>query len=308
MSKTPSKVVVGYTEEKDYRCLENLQRSFMDICLVYCGYEQNEPGRVFDNRPRENYVLHFVRSGKGILRIGDRDYELGAGDAFYIPPGVHCAYKSDDLDPWVYTWVGFAGMKAETYVRNSGFSLENPVGHITQIEEVFSLVNQILDCHNMDYSSELRRDAYLMLIFAILIRSHESNTFLEGGEKHADDPDFVVKAIDFIEHHYEQNIRIGEIAAYLGVSRSHFSSTFKKCVGCTIQEYIVSLRMSKAAALLRDTTMPVYAVANAVGYSDQLAFSKIFKQKFDVSPVSYRKNEQDVVILKQKGEFKHSIL
>ena len=308
MSKKASRTVVGYTEEKDYRCLENLQRSFMDICLVYCGYEQNEPGRVFDNLPRENYVLHFVRSGKGILRIGDRDYEMGPGDAFYIPPGVHCAYKSDDLDPWVYTWVGFAGMKAETYVRNSGFSLENPVCHITQIEEVFGLVNQILDCHNMDYSSELRRDAYLMLIFAILIRNHESRTFLEGGEKHTDDPDFVVKAIDFIEHHYEQNIRIGEIASYLGVSRSHFSSTFKKCVGCPIQEYIVSLRMSKAAALLRDTALPVYAVANAVGYSDQLAFSKIFKQKFDVSPVSYRKNEQDVVILKQKGEFKDSVL
>ena len=308
MSKKPGKAVAGYTEEKDYRCLENLQRSFMDICLVYCGYEQNEPGRVFDNLPRENYVLHFVKSGKGIFRISDNDYELGAGDAFFIPPGVHCAYKSDDLDPWVYTWVGFAGMKAETYVRNAGFSLEKPVGHIAQSEEIYALVNQILDCRNMDFSSELRRDAYLMLIFSILIRNYESVSFAEGINRHGDDPDYVVKALDFTEHHYERNIRIGELAAFLGVSRSHFSATFKKCVGCSIQEYIVSLRMSKAAGLLRDTAMPVYAVANAVGYSDQLAFSKIFKQKFDVSPLAYRRNEQNLLILKQKGDFKDSFL
>ena len=49
------------------------------------------------------------------------------------------------------------------------------------------------------------------------------------------------------------------------------------------------VRMDKSRSLLRLTNMSVSAVAKEVGYEDQLAFSKIFKKKFGVSPAQYRK-------------------
>ena len=62
---------------------------------------------------------------------------------------------------------------------------------------------------------------------------------------------------------------------------------FKKTIGCSPQEYLVEFRMEKAKNLLKNTDMPINAVAAAVGYQDQLAFSKIFKQNFTVSPKEY---------------------
>ena len=52
--------------------------------------------------------------------------------------------------------------------------------------------------------------------------------------------------------------------------------------------------MEKAKNLLKNTDMPINAVAAAVGYQDQLAFSKIFKQNFTVSPKEYRKTKEEL--------------
>ena len=54
------------------------------------------------------------------------------------------------------------------------------------------------------------------------------------------------------------------------------------------------VRMDRSRALLRHTNVSVSSVAREVGYEDQLAFSKIFKKKFGISPAQYRKNNQRV--------------
>ena len=70
----------------------------------------------------------------------------------------------------------------------------------------------------------------------------------------------------------------------------------------------MNLRMEKAKNLLKNTDMPINAVAAAVGYQDQLAFSKIFKQNFTVSPKEYRKAKGELQLGTVKGDFTASHL
>ena len=68
------KYTVGYTENDDYRCLEDLEESrFMEsskmVRLDYCGMERCTPGYAFGPYIRENYVLHFILEGKGTLQV-----------------------------------------------------------------------------------------------------------------------------------------------------------------------------------------------------------------------------------------------
>ena len=100
----------------------------------------------------------------------------------------------------------------------------------------------------------------------------------------------------------------GVSAAELGVSRSYLSSCFKKSVGCSPQAFILNLRMERAGTLLRTTTLPVNVISGAVGYQDQLAFSKIFKQFYGVSPRDFRKGGFEVVRFTKKGDFENTML
>ena len=77
----------------------------------------------------------------------------------------------------------------------------------------------------------------------------------------------------------------------VGINRSYFSNLFKKELSVSPQEFLINYRLDKAAQMLSETEDSVGNVASAVGYADPLAFSKAFKQKFGVSPRSYRNNQ-----------------
>ncbi len=51
--------------------------------------------------------------------------------------------------------------------------------------------------------------------------------------------------------------------------------------------------MERSRELMLKTELPVRTVAREVGYADQLAFSKIFKKKFGLSPEQYRRKHHD---------------
>lgn len=296
----------GYTEMEDFRCLENLQRSLMDLCLVYCGREKTKQGYQFDSMPRRHFSIHFVESGKGIFRMGEKTWSLGPGDLFLIVPGTSCSYRADDKDPWFYSWIGFTGIAAERYIKRSGLGQDHPVRHTDRIKEISDLILQILDSRDLNLSGELRRDACLMMILSLLVEEAEDG--VREGEPDRTGPDYIRKAILYIDEHYEKNIRIGELARALGVSRSHFSSAFRGAVGCSVQEYIMTLRMNKAVSLLRETDLPVGAVASSVGYGDQLAFSRVFRKRYGLSPLHFRRQEKELLVFSKKGDFTESDL
>ena len=96
----------------------------------------------------------------------------------------------------------------------------------------------------------------------------------------------------WVTDNYASKIKINELADYVGVNRSYLASSFKRATGYSPKEYLICLRMEKAKSLLEKTDMPVNAVANSVGYTDQLAFSRMFKEYAGISPKAFRDNKK----------------
>nr|WP_269431690.1 AraC family transcriptional regulator [Bacillus sp. JCM 19034] len=84
--------------------------------------------------------------------------------------------------------------------------------------------------------------------------------------------------VDFIEHNYMNKITISEIADFIGLDRSYLCSIFKKNIHCSIQEYLIQLRINKSCTLLKQSDLSIGNIAKAVGYQDPFLFSRTFKK------------------------------
>ncbi len=305
MEKGGSRLVhtVSFTNSARFKCLEDLQKDAVDLCLVYCGWEYCNPSHRFGPNQRKYYVLHIVREGRGTLEINQKKYEMGPGDAFFIDPGQEAWYEADKKNPWCYMWMGFIGIRANETIVNAGFTNKNPVRKIYCVQEIKQYIDQMLEAHQLSYADELKRNALLMLCFSTLIDDYHQN-FLEGINVNYPYPGsvYVKHAMEYITHHYNERLKINDLADMIGVNRSYLANSFKKNLGCSPQEFLVDLRMKKARFLLKTTDSSIHAVASAVGYTDQLAFSKVFKRHCGMSPRMYKEQKSELVIRSIKSE------
>lgn len=297
------KHVSGYTNSARFRCLEYLQKDSADLCLLYCGWEYCDPGHRYGPNKRESYVLHIVRSGKGTVEINNQKYELSRGGVFLISPGVEAWYEADQEDPWSYMWLGFTGYRAQEYAEHAGLTKRTPLRQVDCVEELNNYIDGMLEAHQLVYTDELKRNGYLLLFFAALMEDYKSKVPGIANQHSYPVSVYVKHAMEYIAYHYRDKIKINELADYIGVNRSYLTSSFKKAIGCSPQEYLVNFRMEKAKELLRNTSMQVNAVAASVGYTDQLAFSKIFKQHYGVSPKTYREMDVELQVVSKKGDY-----
>lgn len=306
MGNLDNKAVSGYTVSETYRCLENIPRMSSDLFLSYCGWEQTTPLLMFSPTQRRNHVIHFVLSGKGKLLTDKKSVDISEGQIFYIAPGEKIGYVSDRDEPWSYVWIGYNGVQAEEYSKLSGLTSDNPVRDCAEIDHIADLIESLLKARSLTAAENLHRMSLVLEILSILIRECEQNSAHDP--VNPEEPDFVRSAMEHISKNYDKNLKISDIAAELGVSRSYLSSCFKKAVGCSPQSFILNLRMERAGSLLRTTTLPINVISGAVGYQDQLAFSKIFKQFYDVSPSDFRKGGYEVRVFSKKGDYDNSLL
>lgn len=291
---------VGFTTSARYKALDDLQRDSTDLYLCYCGTEKCSPGHFFGPCERTVYVIHFVKSGKGIFRIRGKEYEVHENQAFLIPPGETTYYEADREDPWEYCWFGVNGIKAYEYILNAGFSIQKPVREIECIDQIAACIENMLEAHQLNFANDLKRKSELFKAIAILVEENSRMQGDVGGYDYTGSV-YVRQAIDYMTCFYGKRIKISELADYIGVNRCYLTNSFKKVMGISPQEYLVNLRMDKAASLIRKTELSVSEIAQRVGYEDPLAFSKIFKQKYGVSPRKYRGTHELLIECHEKG-------
>ena len=92
-----------------------------------------------------------------------------------------------------------------------------------------------------------------------------------------------------ITENYFRHISLKEAADLVGMSPTAFCNAFKATTTTTFNNYLLSYRMHKAAALLSSTLLNVSEIAFKVGYMDVPHFNRHFKRFFQLSPTDYRR-------------------
>lgn len=96
-------------------------------------------------------------------------------------------------------------------------------------------------------------------------------------------------ALDFVQQNLAIKISVEDVSKLCGMSKSHFSRTFKKEHGVTFQEFLIQQRMNKAVDLLKNSDFLVTQIALAVGYCELSNFTSAFQRLIGIRPSSFRK-------------------
>ncbi len=95
---------------------------------------------------------------------------------------------------------------------------------------------------------------------------------------------------------YHTNITLLDVAKHFNRSKSHISHLFKKESGMTIRAYCNDLKLEDAKKLLLNTEIPITEVALDVGFNDTSYFICLFKEKFGISPLQYRRKNFNIKV------------
>lgn len=98
----------------------------------------------------------------------------------------------------------------------------------------------------------------------------------------------LLRGRDYADRHYSQPIGIDEMAAAAGLSRAHFSREFSRTFGESPKAYLMTRRLERAAALLRNTDHSVNEICLDVGLVGLGSFTTSFKHHFGMTPTEYR--------------------
>ena len=247
---------------------EDAPSTLTDINPLFVGYERCEKGHAFGPAIRTYYLIHFVAKGTGTLYAGNAAWKVNAGELFVIYPDEVTTYAADLNDPWTYGWLGFSGRYAKRFDL-----LDKRVYKVSDL--YFNKIKELTDnCKSAN------ADFVISLIYNLLFE-------LFRGEEN--NPDSAETVKNYIDNNYMKDVTVEQIARTVYLDRRYLGRIFKQKTGCTVRDYLISVRMENAAKFLR-AGYSVTQCANMCGYRDAFNFSKMFKKHFSVSPKHYRKS------------------
>ncbi len=98
----------------------------------------------------------------------------------------------------------------------------------------------------------------------------------------------LLRAKDLADARYFEALEVGDLAAAAGLSKAHFSREFRRAFGESPHAYLLTRRLERAAALLRNTDRSVAEVCLSVGLQSIGSFTTSFTRTFGISPTAYR--------------------
>ena len=101
----------------------------------------------------------------------------------------------------------------------------------------------------------------------------------------------VVKAVNYIQAHRNELLRIPDIVRHSGISRTLLQRRFQDTLGRTPLEEIHRQKIELTSDLLRNTLLTIDEIAEKCGFSDSTQFTKLFRRKTGLTPSAYRKQQ-----------------
>jgi Response regulator containing CheY-like receiver domain and AraC-type DNA-binding domain len=151
--------------------------------------------------------------------------------------------------------------------------------------EHFDSYENILDSYEQLIG--LFQNAHEMVLFlkAFSAENKKPKPCLSGEEPGSDT---YKRILNYLDTQYFNDISVQSIAYRMQINPNYISQLFKKERGETFTEYLTGIRVRHACSMLKSSVLPIYEIAEKVGYKDYFHFAKVFKKITGRTPTAYR--------------------
>ena len=234
---------------------------------------------------REDYYLQYLTKGKMDVWIDGKYHLMQAGHAILYYPHTAYRYAMHKHETVQYYWLHFTGSDAAELVRSCNIPNQTLLNIGLNTSLILDFEGLFRDFMLRDRCFDRSSAARLSSIFVEISRRFE---FASSSPSEADSR--IYHSLSYIHKNYATNLRIQDLATYSHLSPSRFRTLFKERTGLSPMDYLTALRINHARQLMSQTELCMSEIAEMVGYTDQLYFSRVFKKHTQLTPSAYRKN------------------
>ena len=230
------------------------------------------------------FILEYIVSGKGYLKVDGKLHTLHANDVYLLEPGSSHEYYADKDDPFKKYWINF---KSDVFfhILHEYDLNQIYVFHDTDISEEMT---KIFELEKVSlYNDQIYKQASNYL-FTIFMKLAEKNQLKAEGSVIAQ------QILAELDKAIDSSISIDEICDTLFISRSKLIREFKKHYNITPHAYLVNRKIAFSKMLLQNSAHSIKSISNHLGFADEHYFSNIFKQKTGITPSEYRKSRTNL--------------
>ncbi len=250
--------------------------------------EGHPKGFAFDwrhGRMLDGFALNYISSGRGTLESRPHfSSAIEPGHAFLLFPKIWHRYAPDPETGWHEHWIGFDGEIARRWLRHKFFSAKNPVIKINAEDTVLATFTRIMQ------SIRANRPALQQILagathnlMGLIFSSQQARPAHDAQNTNA-----IESAIARIQNEFAGELNMKALARELGVSYSWFRHTFAAHTGLSPHQYLLEFRLVRARSLLAESELTIKEIAIQTGFEDEFYFSRLFRQKLNLSPSQWR--------------------
>jgi AraC-like DNA-binding protein len=235
----------------------------------------------------EGFAIGVIETGAETFDYRHDRHVAPAGSIVLINPGEPHTGQGLTANGWAYRMLyPEAALLQQVASQWAGHTRDVPFFPQPVIYDD-ELARRILNLHITLEGSpvKLERESSFWEIFGLLIARHADDC--SSLRPVRDDVKSVVKAQDYLNAHFGEDVSLNQLALNVEASPFHLLRTFRRIVGLTPHAYLTQIRVQRAKRLLL-SDMSITQVALDTGFSDQSHFTRRFKQIVGVTPGQYR--------------------
>lgn len=248
-------------------------------------------GFAFDwqhGRMLEGFALLYISNGGGKFESRPNfSASVKAGHAFLLFPNIWHRYAPDPETGWHEHWIGFDGEIARKWLRNKFISHKNPIIKINAEDTVLATFSRVMQ------SIRANRPALQQILagatnnlMGLFYSAQQAQPAADAQNANA-----IELAIARIQNEFDRDLNMKLLAQELGVGYSWFRHMFATHTGLSPHQYLLELRLVRARSLLVETQLSVKEIAMQTGFGDEFYFSRLFRQKLNLTPSQWRNRQ-----------------
>ena len=246
-----------------------------NVKIINAGHRISVRRELVKNR--KYHALFYKDQGVTRYEFEGQTHILNTDSAIYLPKGCTYYYENiGDMEGKIF----FVTFDCDVVISDLPVILD--LKDFSEIRRLFVKAGQAFRFDGT--TGKLNAYSYFYRLLAALERDMEISKNISS------DVERIMPAVRHIQEHlFDNDLKISNLHERCGVSAPTFRKLFSSAYGCTPKKYVLNQRIQSAAEFLKSGECSSIAeVSAAVGFDDQLYFSKCFKQFYGVAPSVYK--------------------